>query len=236
KLDKDKETKQTAQDTFDKFKQTHEQLFNAYQEAVDNQTATQKQLDKANDTLTQTKTKLAKAQKDLPTLKQTAAEKGNTVKDEQTKLGQLTQHIEDLKNAATILADAKKAVASAQTAYDTAKKNYDDANKVLNGDLKTNKDKADAKVVAAQKAYDEAVDKVQTAKEAFVKAQQKLQDIVDAEYAQAIITSGRTETKKTDKQGPVKTPEAKTDDISTAPKKIRLTHNAFVYNKHGKLI
>ena len=236
KLDKDKETKQTAQDTFDKFKQTHEQLFNAYQEAVDNQTATQKQLDKANDTLTQTKTKLAKAQKDLPTLKQTAAEKGNTVKDEQTKLGQLTQHIEDLKNAATILADAKKAVASAQTAYDTAKKNYDDANKVLNGDLKTNKDKADAKVVAAQKAYDEAVAKLQAAKDAFAKAQQKLQDILDAEYAQSIITSGPTETKKTDKQEPVKTPEAKTDDISTTPKKIRLTHNAFVYNKHGKLI
>ena len=240
KLDKDKETKQTAQDTFDKFKQTHEQLFNAYQEAVDNQTATQKQLDKANDTLTQTKTKLAKAQKDLPTLKQTAAEKGNTVKDEQTKLGQLTQHIEDLKNAATILADAKKAVASAQTAYDTAKKNYDDANKVLNGDLKTNKDKADAKVVAAQKAYDEAVAKLQAAKDAFAKAQQKLQDILDAEYAQSIITSGPTETKKTDKQEPVKTPEAtpetKADDISTTPKKIRLTHNAFVYNKRGKLI
>ena len=236
KLDKDKETKQIAQDTFDKFKQTHEQLFNVYQEAVDNQTATQKQLDKANDTLTQTKTKLAKAQKDLPTLKQTAAEKGNTVKDEQTKLDQLTQHVEVLKNAATILADAKKAVASAQTAYDTAKKNYEDANEVLNGDLKTKKDKADAKVVAAQKAYDEAVAKLQAAKDALAKAQQKLQDILDAEYAQSIITSGPTETKKTDNQEPVKTPEAKTDDISTTPKKIRLTHNAFVYNKHGKLI
>ena len=122
----------------------------------------------------------------------------------------------------------------------SAQKNYDDANKVLNGDLKTNKDKADAKVVAAQKAYDEAVAKLQAAKDALAKAQQKLQDILDAEYAQSIITSGPTETKKTDKQEPVKTPEAtpetKTDDISTTPKKIRLTHNAFVYNKHGKLI
>lgn len=110
----------------------------------------------------------------------------------------------------------------------------------MNGDLKTNKDKADAKVVAAQKAYDEAVAKLQAAKDALAKAQQKLQDILDAEYAQSIITSGLTETKKTDKQEPVKipeaTPETKTDDISTTPKKIRLTHNAFVYNKHGKLI
>lgn len=63
----------------------------------------------------------------------------------------------------------------------SAQKNYDDANKVLNGDLKTNKDKADAKVVAAQKAYDEAVAKLQAAKDALAKAQQKLQDILDAE-------------------------------------------------------
>lgn len=236
KLGNDTQTKQAAQTTFNKFKQTHEQLFNAYEEALANQTATQKQLDKANDTLTQTKSKLAQAQKDLPTLKQTATDKGNTAKAEQTKLDNLKQHVEDLKNAKTILADAKQAVTDAQTAYDTAKKNYDDANEVLNGDLKTNKDKADAKVVAAQKAYDEAVAKLQAAKDALAKAQQKLQDILDAEYAQSIITSGPTETKKTDKQEPVKTPEAKTDDISTTPKKIRLTHNAFVYNKHGKLI
>lgn len=236
KLGNDTQTKQAAQTTFNKFKQTHEQLFNAYEEALANQTATQKQLDKANDTLTQTKSKLAQAQKDLPTLKQTATDKGNTAKAEQTKLDNLKQHVEDLKNAKTILADAKQAVTDAQTAYDTAKKNYDDANEVLNGDLKTNKDKADAKVVAAQKAYDEAVAKLQAAKDALAKAQQKLQDILDAEYAQSIITSGPTETKKTDKQEPVKTPEAKTDDISTTPKKICLTHNAFVYNKHGKLI
>ena len=240
KLGNDTQTKQAAQTTFNKFKQTHEQLFNAYEEALANQTATQKQLDKANDTLTQTKSKLAQAQKDLPTLKQTATDKGNTAKAEQTKLDNLKQHVEDLKNATTILADAKQAVTDAQTAYDTAKKNYDDANEVLNGDLKTNKDKADAKVVAAQKAYDEAVAKLQAAKDALAKAQQKLQDILDAEYAQSIITSGPTETKKTDKQEPVKTPEAtpetKADDISTTPKKIRLTHNAFVYNKRGKLI
>ncbi|OUQ00559.1 SEC10/PgrA surface exclusion domain-containing protein [Lactobacillus gallinarum] len=241
KLGNDTQTKQAAQTTFNKFKQTHEQLFNAYKEALANQTATQKQLDKANDTLTQTKTKLAKAQKDLPTLKQTATEKGNTAKDEQTKLDSLKQHVEDLKNAKTILADAKKAVTDAEKAYDTAKKNYDDANEVLNGDLKTNKDKADAKVAAAQKAYDEADAKLQTAKSKLAQAQQKLQDILDAEYAQSIIASTPVETKKEDKQEPVKTPEVAKETetktkVSTAPKKIRLTHNAFVYNKHGKLV
>lgn len=239
KLGNDTQTKQAAQTTFNKFKQTHEQLFNAYKEALANQTAAQKQLDNANDTLTQTKNKLAKAQKDLPTLKQTATEKGNTAKDEQTKLDNLKQHVEDLKNAKTILADAKKAVTDAEKAYDTAKKNYDDANEVLNGDLKTNKDKADAKVAAAQKAYDEADAKLQTAKSKLAQAQQKLQDILDAEYAQSIIASGPTEIKKTDKQEPVKTPEVSSEtktDISTGYKKLRLTHNAFVYNKHGKLV
>lgn len=229
-----------ATDRYNTLTDSHDKKFKNYKATVKAQEEAETALKTANDTLTQTKPKLAQAQKDLPTLKQTATEKGNTAKDEQTKLDQLTQHVADLKNAATILADAKKAVTGAQIAYDTAKKNYDDANKALNGDLKTNKDKADAKVVAAQKAYDEAVAKLPAAKNKLAEAQQKLQDILDAEYAQSIITSGPTETKKTDKQEPVKTPEVtsetKTDDISTAPKKIRLTHNAFVYNKHGKAI
>ena len=235
-----KDNLKQATDRYKTLTASQDEKVKNYKAAVKAQKEVEAALKTANDTLTQTKSKLAQAQKDLPTLKQTATDKGNTAKAEQTKLDNLKQHVEDLKNATTILADAKQAVTDAQTAYDTAKKNYDDANEVLNGDLKTNKDKADAKVVAAQKAYDEAVAKLQAAKDALAKAQQKLQDILDAEYAQSIITSGPTETKKTDKQEPVKTPEAtpetKTDDISTTPKKIRLTHNAFVYNKHGKLI
>ena len=235
-----KDNLKQATDRYKTLTASQDEKVKNYKAAVKAQKKAEAALKTANDTLTQTKTKLAKAQKDLPTLKETATEKSNIAKDEQTKLDSLKQHVEDLKNAKTILANAKQAVTDAQTAYDTAKKNYDDANEVLNGDLKTNKDKADAKVVAAQKAYDEAVAKLQAAKDALAKAQQKLQDILDAEYAQSIITSGPTETKKTDKQEPVKTPEAtpetKTDDISTTPKKIRLTHNAFVYNKHGKLI
>ena len=212
-----------------------------YKAAVKAQKEAEAALKTANDTLTQTKSKLAQAQKDLPTLKQTATDKGNTAKAEQTKLDNLKQHVEDLKNAKTILADAKKAVTDAEKAYDTAKKNYDDANEVLNGDLKTNKDKADAKVAAAQKAYDEADAKLQTAKSKLSQAQQKLQDILDAEYAQSIIASTPVETKKEDKQEPVKTLEVAKETetktkVSTAPKKIRLTHNAFVYNKHGKLV
>ena len=235
-----KDNLKQATDRYKTLTASQDEKVKNYKAAVKAQKKAEVALKAANDTLTQTKSKLAQAQKDLPTLKQTATDKGNTAKAEQTKLDNLKQHVEDLKNAKTILADAKKAVTDAEKAYDTAKKNYDDANEVLNGDLKTNKDKADAKVVAAQKAYDEAVAKLQAAKDALAKAQQKLQDILDAEYAQSIITSGPTETKKTDKQEPVKTPEAtpetKTDDISTTPKKIRLTHNAFVYNKHGKLI
>ena len=235
-LKKDKNAQKDAQKHYDDL--TADNNLEAAKKA---QEKAKNALSTANNTLTKAKNALDQAQNvDLPKLQKVADQRAKDATQAQTKLDQLKQHVEDLKNATTILADAKKAVANAQTAYDTAKKNYDDANEVLNGDLKTNKDKADAKVVAAQKAYDEAVAKLQAAKDALAKAQQKLQDILDAEYAQSIITSGPTETKKTDKQEPVKTPEAtpetKTDDISTTPKKIRLTHNAFVYNKHGKLI
>ena len=235
-LKKDKNAQKDAQKHYDDL--TADNNLEAAKKA---QEKAKNALSTANNTLTKAKNALDQAQNvDLPKLQKVADQRAKDATQAQTKLDQLKQHVEDLKNAATILANAKKALTDAQTAYDTAKKNYDDANEVLNGDLKTNKDKADAKVVAAQKAYDEAVAKLQAAKDALAKAQQKLQDILDAEYAQSIITSGPTETKKTDKQEPVKipeaTPETKTDDISTTPKKIRLTHNAFVYNKHGKLI
>ncbi|PEG87224.1 hypothetical protein CP357_03845 [Lactobacillus sp. UMNPBX6] len=235
-LKKDKNAQKDAQKHYDDL--TADNNLEAAKKA---QEKAKNALSTANNTLTKAKNALDQAQNvDLPKLQKVADQKAKDATQAQTKLDQLKQHVEDLKNAATILANAKKALTDAQTAYDTAKKNYDDANEVLNGDLKINKDKADAKVVAAQKAYDEAVAKLQAAKDALAKAQQKLQDILDAEYAQSIITSGPTETKKTDKQEPVKipeaTPETKTDDISTTPKKIRLTHNAFVYNKHGKLI
>lgn len=231
-----KDNLKQATDRYKTLTASQDEKVKNYKAAVKTQKEAETALNNANETLAQAKKDLTQAQKDLPTLKQTATEKGNTAKDAQTKLDDLKQHVEALKNAATILANAKQAVTAAQTAYDTAKKNYDDANKVLNGDLKTNKDAADAKVTAAQNAYDEAVAKLQTAKDALAKAQQALQDILDAEYAQSIITSGPVETKKTDKQEPVKTPETKTDDISTASKKIRLTHNAFIYDKHGKVV
>ena len=236
-----KDNLKQATDRYKTLTASQDEKVKNYKAAVKAQKKAEVALKAANDTLTQTKSKLAQAQKDLPTLKQTATDKGNTAKAEQTKLDNLKQHVEDLKNAKTILADAKKAVTDAEKAYDTAKKNYDDANEVLNGDLKTNKDKADAKVAAAQKAYDEADAKLQTAKSKLAQAQQKLQDILDAEYAQSIIASTPVETKKEDKQEPVKTPEVAKETetktkVSTAPKKIRLTHNAFVYNKHGKLV
>ena len=236
-----KDNLKQATDRYKTLTASQDEKVKNYKAAVKAQKEAETALKAANDTLTQTKSKLAQAQKDLPTLKQTATDKGNTAKAEQTKLDNLKQHVEDLKNAKTILADAKKAVTDAEKAYDTAKKNYDDANEVLNGDLKTNKDKADAKVAAAQKAYDEADAKLQTAKSKLAQAQQKLQDILDAEYAQSIIASTPVETKKEDKQEPVKTPEVAKETetktkVSTAPKKIRLTHNAFVYNKHGKLV
>ena len=240
-LKKDKNAQKDAQTRYGNLTANNKTKANNLEAAKKAQEKAKNALSTANNTLTKAKNALDQAQNvDLPKLQKVADQKAKDAIQAQTKLDQLKQHVEDLKNAATILANAKKALTDAQTAYDTAKKNYDDANEVLNGDLKTNKDKADAKVVAAQKAYDEAVAKLQAAKDALAKAQQKLQDILDAEYAQSIITSGPTETKKTDKQEPVKTPEAtpetKTDDISTTPKKIRLTHNAFVYNKHGKLI
>ena len=217
---------------------SHEDKQKAYDEANKKLDEASQSLEAAKIQLKNKQTDLKKDQEKLANLEEEASDKAKDVETETTKLANAKQHVEDLKNAATILNDAKKAETSAQNAYATAKKNLDDAQALLNGDLKTKKDQANAKVVAAQKAYDEAAAKLQAAKNALNKAKQALQDILDAENAQYIV-SDATENKNQEKQETAKTPEAtpttKTK-VLNAPKKVRLTHNAFVYDKHGKVV
>lgn len=171
----------SANDKYITLTSSHDQKVQKYNDAIASQTTAQKQLDEANGTLAQLKGTLNKANQKLSELQTTAGQKGKDAKEAQDQLDQLKQHVEDLKNAATILFNAQQAEADAQTTYDTAKKNLDEAQTVLNGDLKTNKDKADVKVKAAQTAYDNAVTKLNDAKSKLADAQQALQNILDAQ-------------------------------------------------------
>lgn len=217
---------------------SHEDKQKAYDKANNKFGEATQALKNAQDTLNGKQKELEKAQKALANLKAKALNKADAVENANTELAKAKQHVQDLNNAAAILSNAQQEETAAQGAYDTAKRNLDEATAVLNGDLKTNKDHADAKVVAAQHAYDDAVARLQAAKDALARAQQALQDLLDAEYVPSTVASGSVETKKSDdKQEPAKTPEvSKETNTSTTYKKIRLTHNAFIYDKHGKVV
>lgn len=217
---------------------SHEDKQRAYDKANKKFGKAVQELENAQDQLKAKKRDLEKAKQALANLKEDASAKAGDVENANTELAKAEQHVQDLNNAAAILSNAQQEETAAQGAYDTAKRNLDEATAVLNGDLKTNKDHADAKVVAAQHAYDDAVARLQAAKDALARAQQALQDLLDAEYVPSTVASGSVETKKSDdKQEPVKTPEvSKETNSSTTYKKIRLTHNAFIYDKHGKVV
>ena len=215
---------------------SQDQKVQNYNDAVASQKLAQDQLNQAQEALSQAKNDLAQAKEKLAELQIDANEKAQALQNKQQELTQAKQHVEDLKNAKAALANAQEAEKEAQQAYNAAEQNLNDAKKVLNGDLKTNKDNADAKVAAAQKAYDEANAKLTEAKAKLVQAQQKLQDILNANTAHDFIVSDQTETKPADKPADVKTTEVTQPTEVNTPSEVRLTHNAFVYNRQGKLV
>lgn len=263
KLSQAKIDLQNAETKLKKLTSSHSEKTDLYNKAVESQKKAETELSSANEELDKVQTKLSQANKVLSNLQTKAKEKNDIVQTAQKQLSQLENHVKELQNAATNLATAQQAEKDAQTAYDTAKKNADDGEKVLNDDLKTNKDKADAKVKDAQTAYDNAVAKLNDAKSKLADAQQALQNILDAQQtpyipeglaqdlapqeitgdvAQPISTSEPTQSTPTQTQDisaesteTTKTAETKK---SQAPsyKIVTLTHNAIVYNKHGKAL
>ena len=145
-----------------------------------------------------------------------AKTKAEAVKNAQDELATAQKRVEDLKNAPQILAQANDAQAKAQKEYDAAKKAADEARAQLNK-LESAKSTADTLVSAAQAEYDAALAKLKAAEDKLANAKNSLKKIKQSVSLIDQSSTGATET-------------------SSEFKRIRLTHNAYVYTKLLKIV
>lgn len=205
------------QHRYDILTASNEEKTNNLNKALAAQTEAQTNLTNAQNALRSAQTKLTQAKTAQDNLNKDIATKQDAVKNAQSKLGQLKQHLSDLKNAPQILAQANDAQAKAQKEYDAAKKAADAAQAQLNK-LESAKSTADAQVSAAQAEYDAALAKLKAAEDKLANAKSSLEKIKQSEsLIDQSSSTGATET-------------------SSEFKRIRLTHNAYVYTKALKVV
>lgn len=215
-LGKQKKNLSQVQDRLNTLTASQDQKIKNFNAAVENQkkaeialTEAQSNLDKATNTLNTAKDK-------LNNLQSIAKTKAEAVKNAQDELATAQKRVEDLKNAPQILAQANDAQAKAQKEYDAAKKAADEAQAQLNK-LESAKSSADAQVSAAQAEYDAALAKLKAAEDKLANAKNSLEKIKQSESLIDRSSNGATET-------------------SSEFKRIRLTHNAYVYTKALKVV
>ena len=215
-LGKQKNNLSQVQDRLNTLTASQDQKIKNFNAAVENQkkaeialTEAQSNLDKATNTLNAAKDK-------LNNLQSIAKTKAEAVKNAQDELATAQKRVEDLKNAPQILAQANDAQAKAQKEYDAAKKVADEAQAQLNK-LESAKSTADAQVSAAQAEYNAALAKLKAAEDKLANAKNSLKKIKQSESLIDQSSTGATET-------------------SSEFKRIRLTHNAYVYTKSLKIV
>lgn len=216
-LGKQKNNLSQVQDRLNTLTASQDQKIKNFNAAVKNQkkaeialTEAQSNLDKATNTLNAAKDK-------LNNLQSIAKTKAEAVKNAQDELATAQKRVEDLKNAPQILAQANDAQAKAQKEYDAAKKVADEAQAQLNK-LESAKSTADAQVSAAQAEYNAALAKLKAAEDKLANAKNSLKKIKQSEsLIDQSSSTGATET-------------------SSKFKRIRLTHNAYVYTKSLKIV
>lgn len=216
-LGKQKNNLSQVQDRLNTLTASQDQKIKNFNAAVENQkkaeialTEAQSNLDKATNTLNAAKDK-------LNNLQSIAKTKAEAVKNAQDELATAQKRVEDLKNAPQILAQANDAQAKAQKEYDAAKKVADEAQAQLNK-LESAKSTADAQVSAAQAEYNAALAKLKAAEDKLANAENSLKKIKQSEsLIDQSSSTGATET-------------------SSKFKRIRLTHNAYVYTKSLKIV
>lgn len=216
-LGKQKNNLSQVQDRLNTLTASQDQKIKNFNAAVENQkkaeialTEAQSNLDKATNTLNAAKDK-------LNNLQSIAKTKAEAVKNAQDELATAQKRVEDLKNAPQILAQANDAQAKAQKEYDAAKKAADEAQAQLNK-LESAKSTADAQVSAAQAEYNAALAKLKAAEDKLANAENSLKKIKQSEsLIDQSSSTGATET-------------------SSKFKRIRLTHNAYVYTKSLKIV
>lgn len=216
-LGKQKKNLSQVQDRLNTLTASQDQKIKNFNAAVENQkkaeialTEAQSNLDKATNTLNAAKDK-------LNNLQSIAKTKAEAVKNAQDELATAQKRVEDLKNAPQILAQANDAQAKAQREYDAAKKVADEAQAQLNK-LESAKSTADAQVSAAQAEYNAALAKLKAAEDKLANAENSLKKIKQSEsLIDQSSSTGATET-------------------SSEFKRIRLTHNGYVYTKALKVV
>lgn len=213
---------------------------------VENLAKAQKAQEDAKSALDDAQSKLDDAQKtqdkdkdDLKGLQQDAKDKKDVADKAQDDLDAAQKHVDDLKKAPQALKDATDAETKAQSEYDAAKKAADDAAaqlKKLEGDKST----ADGQYATAQAAYNDALARLKAAQDKLAEAKAALNRIQNPGTTisipgQSTSTSEKnnSNTSTSEDNSAKKTTTKKARRVSD---RVRLTHNAFVYTKSGKVI
>lgn len=225
-LTKQKSNLSMAQQRLITLTASNEQKTNNLNNALAAQKIAETNLANAKTALVSAQNALNNAKNAQNDLNKDIANKQKAVKDAQNQLTQLQNHESALENAPQLLAVATTTQEKAQQEYNDAKKQADEAEATLKK-LQPAKDEADKKVSDAQSEYDSAVAELSAAKEKLANTQASLEKIQkdQAEIEESQQKSIKQSTEKSSKTS---------KDISY--KVIRLTHNAFVYDKHGKAI
>lgn len=237
-----KEAQKTAQQN----KQKLDDLTADHKTKVENLAKAQKAQEDAKSALDDAQSKLDGAQKaqdkdkdDLKDLQKDAKDKKDAADQAQKDLETAQKHVEDLKKAPQALKDATDAEAKAQGEYDAAKKAADDAAAQLKK-LEGEKSTADSQYATAQAAYNDALARLKAAQDKLAEAKAALNRIQNPGTTisipgQSTSTSEKnnSNTSTSEDNSAKKTTTKKAKRVSD---RVRLTHNAFVYTKSGKVI
>ena len=215
-LGKQKNNLSQVQDRLNTLTASQDQKIKNFNAAVENQKKAEIALIEARSNLDKATNTLNAAKDKLNNLQSIAKTKAEAVKNAQDELATAQKRVEDLKNAPQILAQVNDAQAKAQKEYDAAKKAADEAQAQLNK-LESAKSTADTQVSAAQAEYDAALAKLKAAEDKLANAKNSLKKIKQSVSLIDQSSTGATET-------------------SSEFKRIRLTHNAYVYTKSLKIV
>lgn len=205
-----------AKNRYDVLTASQDQKVKDFNTAVTNQKSAENALTEAQSNLDKATNALNTAKDKLENLQTVAKTKAEAVKKVQDELTVAQKRVEDLKNAPQILAQANDAQAKAQKEYDAAKKAADEAQAQLNK-LESAKSTADAQVSTAQAEYDTALANLKAAEDKLANAKKALEQIKQSEALLDQTSTTSTES-------------------SSEFKRIRLTHNAYVYTKAFKVV
>ena len=215
-LSKQKSNLSQAQDRLRTLTASQDQKVKNFNTAVANQKSAENALTEAQSNLDKATNALNTAKDKLENLQTVAKTKAEAVKKAQDELTDAQKRVEDLKNTPQILAQANDDQAKAQKEYDAAKKTADEAQAQLKK-LESAKSTADAQVSAAQAEYDTALANLKAAEDKLAKAKKALEGIKQSEALLDQTSTTSTES-------------------SSEFKRIRLTHNAYVYTKALKVV